>query len=215
MLAPVTLAEQWREIEASLAEGWTEAQVTLTLAEDERADQAALLLTPFSPGRTGSAFRLRVERWRNPGRVFGRLDEEGIRGRIDLVTAEKRTPAAAPARHERSRPLAKEWDDLVERLPPDWSDLYAEVEFDSSDYLQRAALLLAPVNPARYGGARTLRFRVARVSGYGAAQTMARRCLERLDAEGITGRLHILRAQSATSHVATQGPVWRIGGRSV
>jgi hypothetical protein len=44
---------------------------------------------------------------------------------------------------------------------------------------------------------------------------MARRCLERLDGERISGRLRILNALSATSHVATQGPVWRVGGRSV
>jgi hypothetical protein len=93
--------------------------------------------------------------------------------------------------------------------------VYAEVELDSTDFLQRGALLLSPVNPAHYGGATTLRFRIARVSGYGAAPSMARRCLERLDEEAITGTLRFLRVLSATSHVATQGPVWRVAGRSV
>ena len=51
--------------------------------------------------------------------------------------------------------------------------------------------------------------------GYGAAPTMARRCLERLDEEHITGALRFLRVLSATSHVATHGPVWREAGRSV
>jgi hypothetical protein len=93
--------------------------------------------------------------------------------------------------------------------------VYAELELGSSDYLQRGALLLAPVNPARYGGPTTLRFRCARVSGYGVAPSMARRCMQRLDGERITGRVRLLRSLSATSHVATQGPVWRLGGRSV
>jgi hypothetical protein len=53
------------------------------------------------------------------------------------------------------------------------------------------------------------------VAGYGVAPSMARRCMERLDSERITGRARILRALSATSHVATQGPVWRVDGRSV
>jgi hypothetical protein len=217
----VTLAEQWREIEAGLPDAWTEARVTLTVAEDERADQAALMLGPLSPGRTGSAFRLQVRAGRSPQRVFARLDSEGIRGRIDLVAAEEhaRTEAPAraeaPARVERSRPLTEQWDEQVARLPADWSDLYAEVELDSSDFVQRGALLLAPVNPAHYGGPTRLRFRSARVSGYGVAPSMARRCLERLDAESITGGFRILRVLSATSHVATQGPVWRVGGRSV
>jgi hypothetical protein len=44
---------------------------------------------------------------------------------------------------------------------------------------------------------------------------MTRRCLERLDQEGIRGELRILRVLSATEHVATQGPVWYAEGRAV
>ena len=44
---------------------------------------------------------------------------------------------------------------------------------------------------------------------------MARRCFERMDAEGITGRLDIVYELSDTENVVTQGPVWRVGGRSV
>jgi hypothetical protein len=44
---------------------------------------------------------------------------------------------------------------------------------------------------------------------------MARRCLERLDEESITGRLRLLRVLSDTHHAATQGPVWLVGRRSV
>jgi hypothetical protein len=215
MLAHVTLAEQWREIEAGLPPDWTTAQVTLTVSEDAHVDQAALLLAPLTPGRTGSSFRLQIRRGMPAGRVLSRLDAEGIRGRLDLVAAEERPEPAPQARRDHERALAEQWDELVGRLPPDWSDIYAEVELDSSDFLQRGALLLAPVNPARYGGPTTLRFRVARRSGYGTAEPMARRCFERLDGERITGRVRILRVLSATSHVATQGPVWRVGGRSV
>jgi hypothetical protein len=215
MLAPVTLAEQWREIEAGLPPDWTTAQVTLTVSEDERSDQAALLLTPLTPGRAGNSFRLQIQRGMPARRVLGRLDAAGFRGRLDLVGAEEQREAAVQARPDRARPIAEQWDKLVGALPPDWSDVYAEIELDSSDFLQRGALLLAPVNPARYGGPTTLRFRVARLSGYGTAEPMARRCLERLDQEQITGRVRILRVLSATSHVATQGPVWRVGGRAV
>ena len=44
---------------------------------------------------------------------------------------------------------------------------------------------------------------------------MARRCLERLDEEGIGGELTVLRVLSDTDAVATQGPVWRVGGKAV
>ena len=57
-----------------------------------------------------------------------------------------------------------------------------------------------------------LRFRAARTAGYGTAPEMARRCMERLDAERITGSLRALRVLSDTAHVSTQGPVWRVGG---
>jgi hypothetical protein len=216
MLARVTLAEQWSEIAARLPADWDSARVTLTVAEDERADHAALILGPLSPGRTGSTFRLTVRAGADPSRVLRRLDREGIRGRLDLVEAAESEPAPrATGAAERARPLAAQWDGVAARFPRDWSDLYAEVVLDSSDYLQRGALLLAPLNPARYGGLTTLRFRAARVAGYGTAASMTRRCLERLDGEGITGRLRILRVLSGTTHVATQGPVWRVGGRSV
>jgi len=44
---------------------------------------------------------------------------------------------------------------------------------------------------------------------------MTRRCFERLDEEGIRGRVAVLRALSDTRPVQTQGPVWYVGGRSV
>jgi hypothetical protein len=44
---------------------------------------------------------------------------------------------------------------------------------------------------------------------------MARRCFERMDADGITGRIAILNGLSDTENAVTQGPVWRVAGRSV
>ena len=53
------------------------------------------------------------------------------------------------------------------------------------------------------------------VLGYGAPPGLARRCLERMDAEGITGMVRVVDALSETDNVYTQGPVWRVAGRSV
>jgi hypothetical protein len=44
---------------------------------------------------------------------------------------------------------------------------------------------------------------------------MARRCLARLDEAEIRGTFQILRVLADTYPVATQGPVWYVGGRSV
>ena len=76
------------------------------------------------------------------------------------------------------------------QLPPDWSDLLCELELDSSDHVPRAALLGAPLNPSRVPDAIALRFRASGKQGYGVSPQMARRCFERMDAEGITGRHH-------------------------
>jgi hypothetical protein len=102
----------------------------------------------------------------------------------------------------------------LETLPPDWSDVLCELEVDSSDFLPRAALLGAPLNPMRVPHALAVRFRVGR-KGYGTSPIMARRCFERMDAESVTGQLEVVDALSDVGNVGTQGPVWRVAGRSV
>jgi hypothetical protein len=219
----VALAERLNDILAGLPRGWERARVDLTIEEPEEADRAAIMLAPATPGRSGTTFHVHVASGTQRlaatpemvRRVLARLDAEGIRARIRLVGHEETPVAAATVPEPESRALATQWDALVARLPLDWSDLYAEVELDSTDFLERGALLLAPVNPARYGGPAGFRFRSASLKGYGVAAGMARRCLERLDEEGITGRLRPLRVLSDTHLAATQGPVWLVSGRSV
>jgi hypothetical protein len=209
-------ADQWSEIEAALPQAWSSARLSLSVAEDADPDRAALILASLTPGRTGASFRLVVRPDRNPQAIFRRLDRESIRGRVDLVGTDERpveTAQVVPRSAEGT--LLAQWDELAADLPPDWSEFYAEIELSSSDFVSRAALLMAPLNPARYGAPTVLRFRVASRMGYGTAAEMARRCMERLDAERITGSLRALRVLSHTAHVSTQGPVWRVGGRSV
>jgi hypothetical protein len=44
---------------------------------------------------------------------------------------------------------------------------------------------------------------------------MARRCLERCDVERMEGTVTVLRALSDSKPVATQGPVWIAGGKTL
>jgi hypothetical protein len=213
----VKLVRQWREIERSLPENWGNARFRLTFDDEDKAKRAAALLTAINPGRRGNTVRFyAAHRGAGPSpgaieRLLPRLDEERVGGKLELIDTDE-----AETQPELSRAsLAEAWDAALDALPDDWSDIYAEVELVSSDWLERAALLLAPVNPARFGGKPALRFRVARVQGYGASPEMTRRCLERLDQEGIRGELRILRVLSGTEHVATQGPVWYAEGRAV
>jgi hypothetical protein len=223
----VALAERCDEILRGLPRGWSLAHFELTLERGADGDRAALILAPATPGRRGRSFQLHVHNGTAglaaapelARRVLQRLDEAGISGWLRLVHEEHAPATGAIPSVTRERPapqpLASQWDELVRRLPPDWSDLYAQIVFDSSDFLERGALLLAPVNPSHYGGPHALRFRCARVRGYGVSAAMARRCLERLDGEKIRGTARALRVLSDTHHVATQGPVWYIEGKSV
>jgi hypothetical protein len=144
--------------------------------------------------------------------MLRRIDGEHIGGRLELVSAD-----AAPPAPEIERPtLAAEWDAALATLPSDWSDLLCELELTSSDHIELAALLTAPMNPLQAGtGKPAFRFRVASSFGYGAASGLVRRLLERLDEAGIPGHVRVLRALSDTHPVGTQGPVWHVGGRHV
>ena len=213
----MTLAAQWHRIEAELPADWADARLELSVGNDAQRARAAALLGPANPGRAGFTLLFQASRrgaGTGPdavGRLLARLDGERIRGTLTTLGSTAAEPAAPVER----RSLADAWDAVLAALPPDWSDLYAEVELTSSDLLDRGALLLAPLNPARHLDRLAFRFRVARVFGYGASGPMARRCLERLDEDGIPGTVTVLRALSDTHNVATQGPVWYVEGKAV
>jgi hypothetical protein len=214
----VRLTERFDQLLDALPEGWTEAVVDLGIADPADADRGAATLGPLAPGRSGSSFRVRVSQagLEAPSvdavrRILGRLEAQGIDARLGVGAG-----SAAVRVEEPQRRLAEEWDELVAELPPDWSDLYLEIELGSSTDVDQGALLLGPVNPLLVEGARpAFRFRAARRFGYGTAPAMVRRSLERLDEEGIHGRLEPLRVMSETAPVLTKGPVWRDDGRAV
>jgi hypothetical protein len=217
MLPPMRLVDQLIDLERTIDGEWTELRLRVTVADPSQVSRAAALLGPANPGRRGNVLLFAVDRT-GPGigliaarRLLRLLDAEGIVAELELVNLQK----PAPEEVRRKKLLREQWDRQVEALPSDWSDLYAQVRFDSSDYLERAALLLAPTNPMRGDGIATFRFRSARRFGYGVSAQMAARCFTRCDDERITGSLEILHVLSDTHPVATQGPVWFVGGRNV
>jgi len=144
-------------------------------------------------------------------RMLRRIDAEGIDGTLVLVAADEAPPEPAISRAS----IAAEWDAALQHLPADWSDLLGEIELTSSDHVDRAALLLSPINPTQGTGRPGFRFRCAAAAGYGASPAMVRRCFARLDEERIPGEVRILRVLSNAHPVGTQGPVWYVGGRAV
>jgi hypothetical protein len=211
------LAEQWGRIEQQLPSDWEDALLALDVQDEAQRRRAGALLGPATPGQSASRLRFHVR----PGggavgpdaarRLLARIDAEGIRGTLELAG----TTEAAPAETRAVAALADAWDNALAELPADWSDAYCEVSVESSDLLDRAALLMAPINPARVRGRNAFRFRAARQAGYGASPGMARRCLSRVDDDGIRGGVEVLRALSGTELNDTQGPVWYLEGKSV
>jgi len=213
-------ADQWVLLQEGLGSDWAEAR--LSFAPEGSTAAAAAILAPLSPGRVEGELRFHVtragsaqQRLRN---LLERLDQRRVWGTLSLIEATRETPAAeAEVEVEASLtvPLADAWDDAVRGLAPGWSDLLCELELGSSDHVPRATLLGAPMNPTRNPEAIALRFRVSGKQGYGVSPGMARRCFERMDADGITGRISVLGGLSDAENDVTQGPVWRVAGRSV
>lgn len=211
------LVEQWRQLRSELQDDWGEAKLNISVPRADQRSRAAALLGPAGPGRLGDDLRVSVHRAGGgigpdqADKLFGKLDEEKIRATLALVTVDDREEREEAPRDS----VAGLWDAALATLPADWSDLLCELQLTSSDHLSRAALLVAPINPTRVSGRSALRFRVARMFGYGASSQMTRRCFARLDIEGIPATLTLLHVLSDTHNVATQGPVWRVAGKAV
>lgn len=217
MLRPMRVADQFAELEAGLPPEWADVRLVLRVEDATQAARASALLGPLGPGRAGSQLNLTVPRGRVDAlrRLLARLDRDRIRGEVELVTYAETVVEAQDVPRAAWPPLEDTWMTALAALPDDWSDLYAEVELGSSDFLDQGALCLSPVNPARPDRGLAFRFRVGRTYGYGASPDMTRRCLARMDERGIKGRVVVLWAQSDTKSVATQGPVWYVGGKAV
>jgi hypothetical protein len=211
------LVDQWTGIETGLDPKWRDARLDLVVDDDTQVSRASALLGPASPGRSGKAIRFTTARGgamvgpEAVRRLLKRLDDERIAGTLTLVSSGEAAPEPVISRAS----LAAEWDAALTVLPGDWSDLLCELELTSSDHIERAALLTAPLNPIQGTGRPGFRFRCAHTFGYGASSAMVRRCLARLDDERIPGEVRVLRTLSDTHPVGTQGPVWRIGERLV
>ena len=211
----MSVAEQWNAIGSELPEGWARAQLRLELRDHEAADRAAAMLGPAGPYRSAPTVLLvdiaRDGTATSPDNLT-RLLRNVPPGRLSL-SGSKAAPQQTPA--PGTPTLTGCWDAAVAGLPADWSDLYVEIRFTSTDFIERGSVLCIQCNPRRDGQRAALRFRCAREKGYGVSATMARRCLERCDAERMQGSVEILRVVCGSRHVATQGPVWLADGKTI
>lgn len=205
-------------MQSRLPEGWHRVELRLEASSPAHAERAASLLAPAQPFRaTPTTLRFASSRdGHAPSpdavtRLLRRVDEARVSGRLELTGSH--VPEAIP--EQAAVLLAEAWRAALAELPPDWSDLYAEVRFESSDYIEPGAVLCAPLNPRREGSRSAMRFRSARRAGYGASAEMVARCFTRCDEAGLGGEVEVLRVLSDTRLVGTQGPTWLVAGGNI
>src|SRR6185312_6139415 len=161
----VALVERFSRLQADLPDDWQSAQVRLAIPDEGDCARATALLAPANPGRRGKMINFTIARRGDTGlapeqisSLLRRLDDERIQGTMALIGIEGGAPPAELEQHE---PLAAARDQEEARLPSDWSDLYAEVELFSTDYIEPGALRLSPLNPTRPDARPVFRFRAA------------------------------------------------------
>jgi hypothetical protein len=210
----MTVAPQWETIGSELPGTWARVSLRLELPDRDAANQAAATLGPAGPYRVSTTIlQFSVAR---DGSSLGPEQAKKLLGRVPRGTLSLQSQQAAPIAVARaSVSLVAAWDAAIATLPADWSDLYGEIELDSTDFLEPAAVLCIQMNPRRDGSRAAFNFRAARLAGYGVSPQMARRCLERCDEKGIGGSVKVLRVLSDTHLVATQGPVWLSDGKTL
>jgi hypothetical protein len=217
------LVDQWRTIASGLPAEWEDVRLSLSTEQPGDLGRAAQVLGPVNAGRVGTTLVFVVTRAAGPHgtqrveRLFQRLDEERTWCLLEVanVSLAEAPAGGALAAEQPVTSVAASWDEALSGLPADWADLLCELEIESSALLDRTALLCAPINPARAGSRVAFTFRCSSGSSYGVSSSMARRCFERVDAEGIAGVTRVLRVLSDTDKVDTQGPVWLVGGKTL
>jgi hypothetical protein len=102
--------------------------------------------------------------------------------------------------------LRGDFDEILESLPDDWTDISLDLRiFDESRYVD-TAVMLSQVNAQPYSQADWhWRLNVAHRFGHAAAPETVRGTLDRLDAEGVDGELVVRDLREGRAEVV---PMW-------
>lgn len=98
--------------------------------------------------------------------------------------------------------LAGDFQELLDSLPPDWTDLELDLRIEDESRYVDAAVLLSNVNAQPYSKAEWhWRLLVAQEFGHAAAAETVKGTLGKLDAEGIAGELILREVREGRSEV--------------
>ena len=98
--------------------------------------------------------------------------------------------------------LASDFKQVLDSLPPDWTDLELDLRIDDESRYVDTAVALSQVNAQPYSAADwDWRLLVAQSFGHGAAANTVAGVLERLDADGVSGEMEVREVREGRAEV--------------
>ena len=98
--------------------------------------------------------------------------------------------------------LAADFRQILDALPPDWTDLEVDLRIDDEGQYIDTAVALSQVNAQPYSEADWhWRLLVAHSFGHAAAAESVVGVLEKLDADGVTGEMQVREVREGRSEV--------------
>ncbi len=98
--------------------------------------------------------------------------------------------------------LATDFQQVLDSLPPDWTDLELDLRIDDESHYVDTAVALSQVNARPYSRADwDWRLLVAHSFGHAAAAETVRGVLAKLDGEGVNGEMAVREVREGRSEV--------------
>ncbi len=98
--------------------------------------------------------------------------------------------------------LAEDFQQVVDSLPPDWTDLEVDLRIDDESQYIDAAVALSQVNAQPYSEADWhWRLLVAHSFGHAAAAESVTGVLEKLDREGVRGEMQVREVREGRAEI--------------
>lgn len=98
--------------------------------------------------------------------------------------------------------LSDDFQQVLDSLPPDWTDLELDLRIDDESKYVDSAVALSQVNAQPYSEADWhWRLLVAHSFGHAAAAETVKGVLEKLDAEGVGGELQVREVREGRSEI--------------
>jgi hypothetical protein len=99
-------------------------------------------------------------------------------------------------------PLAEDFQQVLDSLPPDWTDLEVDLRIEDESRYVDTAVVLSQVNAQPYSRAEWhWRLLVARGFGHAAAAETVEGVLAKLDREGVAGELRVREVREGRSEI--------------